>query len=129
MAKLIFCMQISMKACWKLILWFLWGRSSIPKVPKVPWASKFPTRWYYRNGFHFLHRNQHRNFYKLALSFLMEMAWRSSKYQNKKLVIFLQYVNCFCVLLWWKIFSNFSGVQSCSLLLVTTLQQSTEQLF
>ena len=33
--KLIFCMQISMKACYKLILWFWWGWSSIPKVLKI----------------------------------------------------------------------------------------------
>ena len=33
--KLIFCMQISMKACYKLIVWFWWGWSSIPKVPKI----------------------------------------------------------------------------------------------
>ena len=31
--KLIFCMQISMKACYKLIVWFWWGWPSIPKVP------------------------------------------------------------------------------------------------
>ena len=28
-------MQISIKACYKLILWFLWGWSSIPKVLKI----------------------------------------------------------------------------------------------
>ena len=33
--KLIFCMEISMKACYKLILWFWWGWSSIPKVAKI----------------------------------------------------------------------------------------------
>ena len=32
--KLIFCMKISMRACYKLI-WFWWGWSSIPKVPKI----------------------------------------------------------------------------------------------
>ena len=30
----IFCMQISMKASFRLILWFWWKWSSIPKVPK-----------------------------------------------------------------------------------------------
>ena len=33
--KLIFCMQVRMKACYKLILWFRWGRSSISKVLKI----------------------------------------------------------------------------------------------
>ena len=33
--KLIFCMQISMKACYILILWFWWERSSIFKIFKV----------------------------------------------------------------------------------------------
>ena len=28
-------MQISMKTCCKLILWFWWGLSNIPKVPKI----------------------------------------------------------------------------------------------
>ena len=36
MMKLIFCMQTSMKAWYKLILWFWWGWSSIPKVSKIP---------------------------------------------------------------------------------------------
>ena len=71
--KLNFCMQINMKACFKLVLWLWWGLSSIPKVLKIAnlqkklriklifcmqinikvpyklismlWASKFPTRW------------------------------------------------------------------------------------
>ena len=32
--KLIFWMQISMKACY-ILIWFWWGWSSIPKVPKI----------------------------------------------------------------------------------------------
>ena len=32
--KLIFCPQISIESCCKLITWFWWGWSSIPKVPK-----------------------------------------------------------------------------------------------
>ena len=36
-----------------------------------------------RDGVHFLHANKHQSFYKLALSFLMEVA--------RKLVMFLQY--------------------------------------
>ena len=34
MIKLI-CMQIGMKACYRLIVWFWWIWSSIPKVPKI----------------------------------------------------------------------------------------------
>ena len=33
--KLVFGMQINMKTCYKLILWFWCGWSSIPKVPKI----------------------------------------------------------------------------------------------
>ena len=35
MTKLIFCMQVSMKTYYKLILWFWWRWSSIFKVPKI----------------------------------------------------------------------------------------------
>ena len=40
---------------------------------------------------HFLHADKHQNFYKLALSFLMEVAKHVQSTQNRKLVIFLQY--------------------------------------
>ena len=33
--KLIFCMKISMKVSYKLILWFWWDWSSVSKVPKI----------------------------------------------------------------------------------------------
>ena len=42
-----------------------------------------------RDGVHFLHANKHQSFYKLALSFLMEVANAHST-QNRKLVMFLQ---------------------------------------
>ena len=35
MIKFIFCMQISMKACYKMIAWFWWRWSGIFKVPKI----------------------------------------------------------------------------------------------
>ena len=76
-----------------------------------------------RNGFHLLHGDKHQSFYKLALSFLMEVAKHVQNTQNRKLVIFLQYIKkkllqlplCYIVM------RNryFSGVHSCSLLLVT----------
>ena len=45
-----------------------------------------------RNGVHFLHADKHQNFYKLTLSFLMEVARHVQSNQNRKLVRFLQYV-------------------------------------
>ena len=41
--------------------------------------------------FNFLHADKHQNFYKLALSFLMEVARHVQSTQNKKLAKFLQY--------------------------------------
>ena len=45
-----------------------------------------------RDGVHFLHANKHQSFYKLALSFLMEVARHVQSTQNRKLVMFLQYI-------------------------------------
>ena len=47
-----------------------------------------------RDGVHFLHADKHQSFYKLALSFLMEVVRhvKSTQNQNRKLVIFLQYL-------------------------------------
>ena len=33
--KLIFCIQMSMKVCYKLMLWFWCRWTNIPKVPKI----------------------------------------------------------------------------------------------
>ena len=43
------------------------------------------------NGVNFLHADKHQSFYKLALSFLMEVARHVQSTQNRKLVTFLQY--------------------------------------
>ena len=52
-----------------------------------------------RNGGHFWHADKRQSFYKLVLSFLMEVARHVQNTQNRKLVIFLQYIrncrNCF----------------------------------
>ena len=77
-----------------------------------------------RNKVHFLHADKHQSFNKLVFSFLMEVARHVQSTQNRKLVMFLQHIkkkcrNCFCVLLWCKRVRYFTGVQSCSLLLVT----------
>ena len=45
-----------------------------------------------RDGVHFLHADEDQNFYKLALWFLMEVARHVQSTQNRKLVIFLQYL-------------------------------------
>ena len=45
-----------------------------------------------RDGAHFLHADKHQSFYKLALSFLMEVARHVQSTQNRKLVMFLRYI-------------------------------------
>ena len=60
-----------------------------------------------RDGVHFLQADKHQSFYKLALLFLMEKARHVQSTQNRKLLIFLQYLKkkvlqLFCVLLWSK---------------------------
>ena len=46
-----------------------------------------------RDRVHFLHADKHESLYKLALSFLMEVARHVQSTQNRKLVIFLQYID------------------------------------
>ena len=43
--------------------------------------------------FHFLHAVKQQRFYKLILSFLMEVTRHVQSIQNRRLVIFLQYFN------------------------------------
>ena len=43
------------------------------------------------NGVHFLHADRHQSFYKLTLSFLMEVARHAQSPQNRKLLIFLKH--------------------------------------
>ena len=77
-----------------------------------------------RNGGHFWHADRRQSFYKLLLSFLMEVTRHVQKAQNRKLEIFLQNIeknccNCFVLqLLGYKTFTYFTGGQSCSLLLL-----------
>ena len=44
-----------------------------------------------RDEVHFLHADKHETFYKMAFSFLMEVARHVKITQNRKVVIFLQY--------------------------------------
>ena len=76
-----------------------------------------------RNGGQFLHADKRQSFYKLVLSFSVELARHIQNTQNRKLVKFLQCIKkklsqLLCVLLWCKRFRYFKGIQSCSLLLV-----------
>ena len=67
----------------------------------------------------FWHNIKRQSFYKLVLSFLLEVPRHVQNTQNRKLVIFLQYVKkllqLLCVLLGCKTFRYFTGVQSCLL--------------
>ena len=73
-----------------------------------------------RNGGLFLHADKRQSFYKLVLSFLVEV---TRHVQNRKLVIFLQHIKkkvsqlllCFIVM---QNVRYFTGVQSCSLLYI-----------
>ena len=49
-----------------------------------------------RNGGHFWHADKRQSFYKLVLSFLMEMTRHVQNTQNRKLEIFLQYIKKNC---------------------------------
>ena len=44
------------------------------------------------DGVHFLHADKHQNFYKLVLSLLMKVTRHDQITQNRKLVIFPQYL-------------------------------------
>ena len=45
-----------------------------------------------RNGDHFWHADKRQSFYKLVLSFLIKLTRHVQNIQNRKLVIFLQYI-------------------------------------
>ena len=46
----------------------------------------------FRKGGHFWHADKCQSFYKLVLSFLMEVVRHVQNIQNRKLVIFVQYI-------------------------------------
>ena len=79
-----------------------------------------------RDGVHFLQADKHQSFYKLALLFLMEKARHVQSTQNRKLVIFLQYLKkksvatVLCSIVIKKHSDIFTGVQSCLLLIVVS---------
>ena len=98
--KLIFCMQISMKA--RMILMGMVKHFQSSQNSKLAMSLQCLIKEV-RDEVHFLHADQHHSFYKLMLSFLMEVVRLAQSTQNVKLVIFFQYIkkkccNCFCVL-------------------------------
>ena len=146
-----FAMSISKKKLKVKLIFYM--QINIIKVSyKTLWSSKFPTRVMLllsmgvikhsqitqsnkfaislqslkkeiRNGGHFWHVDKSQSFYKLVLSFLMEVAIHVQNAQNRKLVIFSQYIKkklsqLLCVPLWCKSFRCFTWVYSCLLLLV-----------
>ena len=67
------------------------------KYSKITQYNKFAIFLQYlkkevRNGVHFLHADKHQSFYKLVLSFLVEVARHIQSTQNRKLVMCLQYL-------------------------------------
>ena len=104
-----FCLQINIKVSCKFIstLWtskfptrwyyhYWWAWLSILKLLKVTsWQYLGQTSWQRRSqewSSFFLPADKHQSFYKLALSFLMEVARCVQSTQNKTLVLFLQYL-------------------------------------
>ena len=64
---------------------------------QITQSNKFTISWQYlekdvKNGGHICHANKRQSFYKLALSFLMEVTIHVQNTQNLKFVIFLQYI-------------------------------------
>ena len=67
------------------------------KCFQITQSNKFAISFQYlkkevRNGDHFRHADKGQSFYKLILSFLMEVARHVQNTQNRKLVIFLGYI-------------------------------------
>ena len=70
--KLIFCMQMSMKACCKSIVWFWWGWLSIPKVPEIASLQCLYNIWknMWKMKFIFLHVDKHQSFLNIHFNIL-----------------------------------------------------------
>ena len=67
---------------------------------QITQSNKFSTSLQYLrkevSSGHFWYANKHQSFYKLVLSFLMEVARHVQNTQNRKLVTFLQYIKKNC---------------------------------
>ena len=86
MIQLVFCIQISVKVCYKVMLWFWWGLWSIPKVPlnsKTAMSLQYLKKEV-RNEVDFSHADKHRRFLKVDFNTL------ASKFPTK-----------WCYHYWW----------------------------
>ena len=127
--KLIFCMKISMKVAYKLILWFSWHWSSIPKIPIIAsWQCHLKKE--VRDEVDILHADEHQSFlqvdvktlgikvsYEVMLLLLMGMIKHSqstqgrlqylyniSKKKKKKKRIGMEFI--FCIQINIKVFTS-----------------------
>ena len=100
--KLIFCMQSFQKAYFNTLRIKVAYKADIIIVNGHDqvfsnYSNKFAISLQYlkkeiRNGDHFWHADKSQSFYKLVLSFLMELSRHVQNTQNRKLVMFLQYI-------------------------------------
>ena len=119
--EVVFCTQISMKGCYKVIVWFWWGDSSIPKVPRITSLQSLYniSKKKLKMKLNFLYADKYQSFLKvyfntlgIKVSFKVDIIiinGHDQAFSNQQLL---------CVLLWYKTFRYFTGVESCSLLLV-----------
>ena len=87
--KLTFSIQISIKVSYKVILSWWMGMT---KQSQSTRCNKFTISWKRSYEWSNFYANKHQSFYKLALSFLMEVARHVQSTQHRNLVIFLQYI-------------------------------------
>ena len=89
--KVISCMQISMETCYKLIVWFSWGWTNIPKVSKIA-----RMHWLYNISKKELEMKLSfaciKVCYKVILSLLIGMIKHTQNTQSNKFAISLQYI-------------------------------------
>ena len=106
--KLVFCTQISMKACYKLMVWFWWGWPSIPKVTKIANLQCLYNKYCIKevkDEVYFLYADKHQSFLKVYFNTLgikvsckfdiviiNGMIKHSEITESNKLVISLQYL-------------------------------------
>ena len=80
--------KVSFKVILSLLM-YLVKHSQSTQSNKFAISSQYPKNEV-KDKVNFLHADKHQSFYKLPLSFLMEVARRVQSTQNWKMVIFLQ---------------------------------------
>ena len=83
---------LGIKVSYKVVLSLLMGlikHSQVLKLTSLQYLYTISQKEA-RNGVHFLHVEKHQSFYKLALSYFMEVARHVQSAKTRKLVIFLQ---------------------------------------